>query len=451
MKQLLLNAQITNEGKTFFGSVLIDAERIAAVYPGIMPLTQIPEEARNAQIENCEGLWLFPGVIDDQVHFRDPGLTHKGDIESESRAAIAGGVTSFMDMPNTNPATTSYDALMWKRDHAHEVSWANYAFFVGGTNSNADSLFSLDPKIIPGIKLFLGASTGNMLVDRREAVEIFFAESPHLIAIHSESEEIIRRNRALYIERYGEDPPITCHPLIRSDEACYRCTSEAIDRATKYGTRLHVLHLSTAREVALFRHDLPLKEKLITSEVCVHHLWFTDQDYARLGTRIKWNPAIKTEADRQALRQGLIDGALDIVATDHAPHLWQEKEGGALKAASGGPLVQYSLLVMLQLAEQGLWSRELVVDKMCHRPSDLFSVQERGYIRPGYYADLVLINPRENTEVNKESIVSRCGWSPFEGYSFDHSIESTYVNGQRAYYKGMFEARPSVKPLLFNR
>lgn len=451
MKRLLHNAQITNEGKTFYGSILIDQERIVAVYSGLTALNDLPEETRGAQIESCEGLWVFPGVIDDQVHFRDPGLTHKADIESESRAAIAGGVTSFMDMPNTNPATTSYDALMWKREHAEEISWGNYAFFVGGTNSNAEELFKLDPQLIPGIKLFLGASTGNMLVDRRETIETFFAESPHLIAIHSESEEVIRKNKAEYIQRYGEDPPITYHPLIRSHEACYRCTSEALDRATKYGTRLHVLHLSTAQEVALFDAKTTLEAKKITSEVCVHHLWFTDQDYTTLGTRIKWNPSIKTVNDREALRHGLVQGQLDIVATDHAPHLLSEKQGGALKAASGGPLIQYSLLVMLQLAHQGLWSKELVVEKMCHAPSKLFGIQGRGYIRPGYYADLVLINPQKQTTVSTDTIVSRCGWSPFEHCSFSCSVESTYVNGHRAYHRGLFITRPSVKPLLFVR
>lgn len=451
MKYLLLNADIVNEGETFLGSLLIRDEYIQQVFRGRIEPDRLPEEAKGADIIPCEGLWLLPGCIDDQVHFRDPGLTHKADIESESRAAVAGGVTSFMDMPNTIPTTTDYNRLMQKHERADAVSWANYSFFIGGTNDNAQDIFKIDATLIPGIKLFLGASTGNMLVDNQETLRVFFSESPHLIAIHSESEEVIRQNKAHYTALFGEDPPVALHPKIRSEEACYRCTSEAIDRAEKYNTRLHVLHLSTARETALFRNDIPLQEKRITAEVCVHHLWFTDQDYETLGTAIKWNPAVKTREDRDALRQALIDNCLDIVATDHAPHLKTEKEGGALKAASGAPLVQHSLLMMLELAHDGVWSKEFVVEKMAHAPADLFKVNKRGYLRPGYYADVVLVDPQKKTQVNQSDILSRCEWSPLLGFSFHHTVHSTFVNGQLVYSGGNFLERGKVYPLLFDR
>ncbi|WP_025843013.1 dihydroorotase [Porphyromonas gingivicanis] len=451
MKYLLLNAEIINEGETFLGSLLIQGQYIEHIFRGRLELATLPNEAQGATIVPCEGLWLLPGCIDDQVHFRDPGLTHKADIESESRAAIAGGVTSFMDMPNTIPTTTDYDRLMQKHERAAAVSWANYSFFIGGTNDNAHEIFKIDASLIPGIKLFLGASTGNMLVDNQDTLRLFFSESPHLIAIHSESEEIIRKNKAHYTALWGEDPPIHLHPQIRSEEACYRCTSEALDRAEKYNTRLHVLHLSTAREAALFRNDIPLREKQITAEVCVHHLWFTDRYYASLGTAIKWNPAVKTEQDRDFLRQALIDNRLDIVATDHAPHLKTEKEGGALKAASGGPLVQHSLLMMLELARKGVWSKEFVVEKMAHAPAELFHVRKRGYLRTGYYADIVLVNPRENIEVSEANVLSRCGWSPLSGVRLSHTVHATFVNGQLVYSEGKFLERGAVLPLLFDR
>lgn len=451
MKHFLLNAQITNEGRTFLGSLLIENEFIAAIYEGGLSVHNLPIEAHGAIIHDCKGLWLLPGGIDDQVHFRDPGLTHKADIESESRAAAAGGITSFMDMPNTKPPTISRDELMRKHERAEQVAWTNYSFFIGGTNENANEVFRIDSSLIPGIKLFLGASTGNMLVDNSEALRVFFSESPHLLAIHSESEGIIQDNKQRFIQRWGEDPPVALHPAIRSEEACYRCTAESIDRAEKYDTRLHILHLSTAREARLLRNDISLSEKRITSEVCVHHLWFTDEDYQRLGTYIKWNPAIKTSADRDELRRALVDGRLDIVATDHAPHLKEEKRGGALKAASGGPLIQHSLLLMLQMATEGLWTRELVVDKMAHKPADLFHIDRRGYLRPGYYADIVLIDPNTPTEVCEENLLSRCGWSPFEGIRLAHSVHTTFINGHLTYSQGHFSQRPVVYPLLFAR
>ncbi len=449
MKQLLLNAQITNEGRTFVGSLLIKDSFIKYIYEGTLDIHTLPKEALNATIHNCEGLFLFPGGIDDQVHFRDPGLTHKGDIESESKSAIAGGITSFMDMPNTKPATINRDALLQKHERAANVSWGNYSFFIGGTNTNAQEIFPIEKSLIPGIKLFLGASTGNMLVDNAKALDEFFAESPHRIAIHSESEDIIQANKKKYILEYGEDPPLSLHPLIRSEEACYRCTSEAMERATKFGTRLHILHLSTAKEAKLLMNDRPLSEKKITAEVCVHHLWFTDQDYNRLGTSIKWNPAVKTAEDREELRRALVDNRLDIVATDHAPHLKEEKQGGALKAASGGPLVQHSLLAMLEMSKNNIFSKELVVDKMAHKPAELFRIEKRGYIRKGYYADLVLIDPHTPTLVSSENILSRCAWSPFEGEQFSYSIHTTFVNGTLCYQKRTFIEKPPVYPLIF--
>ncbi|HBQ55694.1 MAG TPA: dihydroorotase, partial [Porphyromonadaceae bacterium] len=388
--------------------------------------------------------------LDDQVHFRDPGLTHKGDIYSESRAAVAGGVTSFMEMPNTNPQTVTIDALHEKFDLAAQKSIANYSFYLGATNDNIKELKKVDKKNVCGVKVFMGASTGNMLVDNAKTLQRIFAEVDSLIATHCENEEIIRENVDNYKKRFGEDIPVQYHPLIRSEEACFRSSAQAAELADKYGSRLHVLHLSTAREMSLFSKS-SVKDKKITAEVCVHHLWFTDEDYARLGTRIKWNPAIKTRADRDALRSALISGKLDIVATDHAPHLLSEKEGGCLKASSGGPLVQHSLQAMLELSLQGLWSKEFVVEKMCHAPAELFQVRGRGYIREGYFADLVLVNPDKPYTVGKNNILYKCGWSPFEGETFRHSIEKTFVNGNLVFDKGNVVESAPGEALTFNR
>lgn len=431
-KILIKNAYIINEGRTFNGYVLTDDAFILSVgETGDSLLPSLELEADT--IVDAKGKWLLPGAIDDQVHFREPGLTHKGDIASESKAAVAGGITTFMDMPNTKPQTTAIAELEWKLKRGSESSVANYSFFFGGTNDNIDEIKKLDKSRIPGLKLFLGSSTGNMLVDNKETLERIFAEANMLIAIHAEKEDIIKQNIAYYTSRFGENLDISFHSKIRSEEACYASSSEAVELATRLGSRLHILHLSTAKELGLLSNETPLSEKKITGEVCVHHLWFHDEDYAHYGNRIKWNPSVKTLKDREALREAVNTNVIDIVATDHAPHLLSEKEGSCLKAASGGPLVQHSLLAMLELASAGCFTKEKVVEKMSHMPADLFHIDRRGYIRPGYYADMVLIDPSKETQVTKESLLYKCGWSPFEGYTFKHAIIQTYVNGTLVY------------------
>lgn len=432
-KLWIKNARIINEGRTYNGSVVIEGDKIAAVYEGEVPPQAVAEVTETI---DAAGKWLLPGVIDDQVHFRDPGLTHKGDMQTESRAAVAGGVTTFMDMPNTKPQTTTGSDLEAKFKRAGEVSAANYSFFFGGTNDNMAEIRRLDPTRVPGLKLFLGSSTGNMLVDKQEALEKIFGEADMLIAVHAEEEAIIRRNIAYYTAKYGEDLDISFHSKIRSEEACYASSAKAVELATRLNARLHILHLSTARELSLLDNRMPLSEKRITGEVCVHHLWFHDGDYAQFGNRIKWNPAIKTWADRTALREAVNNNTIDIVATDHAPHLPAEKEGNCLKAASGGPLIQHSLTVMLELAMEGRFTYEKVVEKMAHMPAELFGIDRRGYIRPGYYADLVLVDPAETWTVSKENSLYKCGWSPFEGYTFHHRVWKTFVNGREAYGEG---------------
>ncbi len=431
---LIKNARIINEGRRFDGAVLIDGDKIAGVYEG-----NSPDTVSAVRVIDAGGKMLLPGVIDDQVHFREPGLTHKGDIASESRAAVAGGVTSFMDMPNTNPQTTTIDALMWKLQRGAETSMANYSFFFGGTNDNMYEVRRIDRSRVPGLKLFLGSSTGNMLVDRKESLERFFGETDMLIAIHAEKEEIIRRNRAYYTEKYGEDLDISFHSKIRSEEACYASSSEAVELAVRLGTRLHILHLSTAKELSLLNGAIPLREKKITGEVCVHHLWFSDDDYVRYGNRIKWNPSIKTKNDRAALRRAVGDDTIDVVATDHAPHLPEEKEGSCLKAASGGPLVQHSLVCMLEMVSEGCFTYEKVVEKMAHAPAELYHIDRRGYIRPGYYADLVIVDPNQTWTVAPENILYKCGWSPFEGVTFHHKVTQTFVGGQLVYDNGIID------------
>lgn len=445
-KKLIKNVRIINEGRSYQGAVLINGEMIEAVYEGEVP-SEIITEAK--EVVDGQGKWLLPGCIDDQVHFREPGLTHKADIYSESRAAVAGGVTSFMDMPNTKPQTTTLENLEWKFSRAAETSVANYSFFFGGTNDNMEDIRRLDRSRVPGLKLFLGSSTGNMLVDKKDALERIFSESDLLIAVHAEKEEIIKRNIAYYTQQYGEDLDISFHSKIRSEEACYASSSEAVELATRLGTRLHILHLSTAKETTLLDNKLPLKDKKITGEVCVHHLWFHDGDYALFGNRIKWNPSIKTLADRAALREAVNNDKIDIIATDHAPHLLSEKEGSCLKAASGGPLVQHSLIVMLELAMEGRFTYEKVVDKMAHKPAELFHIDRRGYIRPGYYADLVLIDPNKTWTVSKENILTKCGWSPFEGYTFHHAVDTTWVNGEVVWHNGQINPNLHGKELKF--
>ncbi|QIK59703.1 dihydroorotase [Dysgonomonas sp. HDW5A] len=429
---LIQNATIINEGESIKGSVLIEREIIKAIYKE----NSVPSEILNkATIIDAEGLWLIPGVIDDQVHFRDPGLTHKGDIASESKAAISGGVTSYMEMPNTKPQTTSIEALDAKFEVASQKSYANYSFYLGATNDNLAELRKIDKKNTCGVKIFMGSSTGNMLVDKRKALEAIFAEIDMIITTHCEEEEIIQKNIAYYKDLLGDDIPVKYHPLIRSAEACYQSSAKAVELADKYGARLHILHLSTEREISLFDVK-PLTDKKITGEVCVHHLWFSDEDYEKYGNRIKWNPAVKTKEDRDALLQGLLKGKLDVIATDHAPHLLEEKTGGCLQAASGGPLVQHSLQMMLEMSKQGKISKEEVVNKMCHAPATLFRINKRGYIREGYFADLVLVNPNKDYTITQENILYKCKWSPLENETVSTSIEKTFLNGQIAFENG---------------
>ncbi len=442
----LHNAIIINDGRRFKGYVVVDRPFITSVGEGDMP------ENLKASCRECvdaEGALLLPGVIDDQVHFRDPGLTHKADIATESMAAVAGGVTSFMDMPNTNPPTVTAEALEAKLRRGAECSNGNYGFFIGATNDNIDTLLSCDYTKVPGVKLFLGSSTGNMLVDREATLDRIFRDVPAIIAVHSEDEATIRANREAIAARYDGHPPVSEHPAIRSREACIISTARAIERANRFDTRLHVLHVSTAEEVDMFS-AMPLEEKRVTAEVCVHHLWFCDEDYSTLGTRIKMNPAVKTAADREALRQGLRDGHLDVVGTDHAPHLPSEKEGDALTAASGAPMVQFSLPVMLEMADQGIFTHELVVEKMCHAPARLFHVDQRGYIAPGFYADLTVVTPGTPYTVTDDMVLSRCGWTPLAGTTLHNRVIATYVNGQLAYSHGDVDTTVHGMPLRFN-
>lgn len=442
---LIHKATIINEGISFTGSVLIENNLISEIYKDEVPM----EILSRADILDASDFWLLPGIIDDQVHFREPGLTHKGDISSESRAAIAGGVTSFMEMPNTNPQTTTIDLLEQKYELGAEKAFANYSFYMGATNDNISELKKVNPKEVCGVKVFMGSSTGNMLVDDKKVLQAIFAEVDMLIATHCEKEEIIRENIAKYKTEFGEDIPIQYHPLIRSAEACYRSSAEAVELADKYQTRLHILHLSTEREISLF--DIkPLTEKKITGEVCVHHLWFSDEDYSKYGARIKWNPAVKTRQDRGALMQGLVKNKLDVIATDHAPHLLEEKQGGALKAASGGPLVQHSLQMMLELAKKGKITKEQVVYKMCHAPAIMFQIQNRGYIRKGYFADLVLVNPSKSYIVDQSNILYKCKWSPLEGTTLSTTIEKTFLNGKIAFDNGVLNDIKGER-LIFDR
>jgi len=443
--QLIKNATIVNEGHTFVGSVLIDGEQIKAVFEADQPI-EITEPFTET---DATGLLLFPGIIDDQVHFRDPGLTHKGDLYTESKAAVAGGITSFFEMPNTKPQTTTVQILEEKYALAAEKSMANYSFLMGVTNDNIEELKKVNPRNVAGLKMFMGSSTGNMLVDNEITLHRVFSEVPLLIVTHCEDEATIKANIQHYKELLGDDIPVEYHPLIRNAEACYKSSSYAVELAKKYNSRLHVFHLSSALEMSLFSNDKPLREKRITAEVCVHHLWFSDEDYAEYGNRIKWNPAIKSATDRQALIDAVNSNKIDVIATDHAPHLWSEKEGSCLTAASGGPLVQHSLVAMLQLVKQGKFTLEKVVEKMCHAPADLFRIEKRGYIRPGYFADLVLVDPNSSWTVTKENILYKCGWSPFEGTTFDNSVSKTWVNGQLVYNNGQFDETVRGQRLLF--
>ena len=439
------HATIVNEGRQFAGSVVIEGEKISEVLEGdALPSSPCEEEI------DASGRFLLPGVIDDHVHFRDPGLTHKADMATETAAAAAGGVTSFMDMPNCNPQTTTLEALDSKFADAARKCIVNYSFYFGATNTNADLLGQLDKTHVCGVKLFMGASTGNMLVDRMETLRKIFSEAGMLIATHCEDQNIIRKNTETFKEKYGEDPDVCFHPLIRSEQACWESSSLAVRLAKETGARLHILHVSTARELELF-DDKPLSEKRITAEACVSHLFFCDEDYKTLGTRIKCNPSIKTRRDRDALRAALRTDRIDVIGTDHAPHLLSEKQGGALKAVSGMPTLQFSLASVCELVREGVLSMEQLVQKMCHAPAELFRIKGRGYIRPGYQADLVLLNPNAEWTVTADCIQSKCGWSPMEGRTFHAKVEKTFVNGHLVYSDGKVTDTPRGQALIFER
>ena len=443
MLTLIKNAQLVNEGRIYKADVLIENKTIKQI------ASKITIDADT--IIDAEGLHLIPGVIDDQVHFREPGLTHKANIYTESKAAIAGGITSFMEMPNTNPQALTQELLEDKYKIAAETSIANYSFFMGASNDNLEEVLKTDPKTVAAIKIFMGSSTGNMLVDNKSVLEEIFEKSPMLIAVHCEDEKIIQENIKKAKDQFGEEVPISEHPNIRSAEACYKSSSMAVELAKKHNTRLHVFHLSTEKEIALFDNSIPLKDKKITAEVCIHHLWFDESKYAEKGTLIKWNPAVKKESDKNALFQALIDDKLDVIATDHAPHTLEEKSNPYFNAPSGGPLVQHALPAMLAFVNQGKISIEKVVEKMCHNPAICFQVKNRGFIREGYFADLVLVDLDKPWEVNKDNILYKCGWSPFEGETFNAQITHTFVNGHIAYEYGSFDETSKGMRLTFDR
>ncbi len=442
MKRILIkNGILVNEDQQFAADILVEGTYIAKIGTDL--------SHPNATVIDAQGGYVFPGVIDDQVHFREPGLTHKGCIASESRAAVAGGTTSFMEQPNTNPQTVTLEALEQKMAMGAASSVANYSFLLGGTNDNLEEIKRLDPKATSGIKLFLGSSTGNMLVDDPQVIEKIFRATPLVISAHCEDEATIRAQMAWAQETYGDQMTPELHPIIRNAEACYLSSSRAIALARATGARLHVFHLSTGIEMDLLAPG-PLKGKQITAEVCIHHLWFSDEDYATKGNLIKWNPAVKSAADRDALWAGLLEDRIDVIATDHAPHTWEEKNKPYAQAPSGGPLVQHSLVAMLDFVERGKISLNQVVRKMCHNPADLFQVHKRGYLREGYYADIAVVQPKTWT-VGKENIVAQCGWSPFEGQSFNYAVTHTLVNGHLAYNQGLISSEIKGMRLTFDR
>ena len=445
MSTLIHQATIVNEGKQYVGSVLIEGNRIAAIIRGTDT-----QGITADHVIDAKGQYLIPGCIDDHVHFRDPGLTHKADMHTESRAAARGGVTSVMDMPNCNPQTTTKEALEAKFADAKEKCLVNHSFYLGATTDNIDEVRRVDPHTICGVKLFMGSSTGGMLVDQDERIEAIFSESPTLIALHCEDQSIISANTAKYKEETeSDDPDVTYHPLIRSEEACYQSTAKAVALAKKTGAKIHIMHISTARELELLQQG-DLKEKKITAEVCLPHLYYTDADYATYGTRIKCNPAVKTEADRDALRHALREGLIDVIGTDHAPHLPADKVGGSLKAASGIPTIQYVLPAMLELTDEGIITLTEVVEKMAHNPAILYKIKERGFIREGYRADLVLLSPNAPHTVTPEEIESKCAWSPFEGHTFRWDITHTWVNGHATYANGQFDESVMGERMEFN-
>ena len=442
---LIKNAQIVNEGNIFTGDVLIEGQYIKEIG------SSIRIKNSNISVIDAKGSYLLPGVIDDQVHFREPGLTHKATIESESKAAISGGITSFIEMPNTNPQATTIDKLEYKFKIASKTSFANYSFMFGGTNDNLEEILKVDCRKVAGLKLFLGSSTGNMLVDNPKVLEKIFESTDLLISVHCEDEDTIKQNTEHYSKIYGENIPIKYHPKIRSAEACYISSSKAIALAKKTGARLHVFHLTTAKEMELFSNTKPLKDKKITAEVCVHHLWFSDSDYETKGSFIKWNPAVKSAKDRSALWEALLSDKIDVIATDHAPHTFEEKSNSYMKAPSGGPLVQHALVAMMEAFHNGKISIEKMVEKMCHNPAVLFQIEKRGYIKQGYFADLVLVNPNNPWTVNKDNILYKCGWSPFEGTTFNSRISHTILNGVIVYENENFTNANAAMRLTFNR
>lgn len=445
MKRILItNANIVNEGKVFEGDVLISDQIIESIGGDL--------SSRKADlIVDAKGKYLLPGVIDDQVHFREPGLTHKATIYTESRAAVAGGITSFMEMPNTNPPTFTQRLLEDKYNIASRSSLANYSFYIGASNDNLEEVMKTDIREVCGLKIFMGSSTGNLLVDDEKTLEGFFSRFPALIAAHCEHEPTIRKNTEEFKSKYGENVPIECHPLIRSAEACYLSSSFAIGLAQKHGTRFHILHISTALETSLFSNRIPLEKKKITAEACIHHLWFNDADYKKLGTLIKWNPAIKSGSDQQAVFAAMLDDKIDVIATDHAPHTWEEKQNSYFKAPSGGPLVQHSLVAMLEFYHQGKISLEKIVQKMAHNPAVVFQILKRGFIREGYFADLVLVDLNKPWIATKENILSKCGWSPFENSSFRSKITHTFVSGHLVYANSQFDESTKGQRLRFSR
>ena len=442
---LIKNAKIVNEGTITEGDILIEGDYIKEVSDSISA------KSSDVVVIDAEGNYVFPGVIDDQVHFREPGLTHKGNIASESRAAIAGGITSFIEMPNTNPQTTTVEKLEEKFDVASKTSYANYSFMFGGTNDNLDEILKVDPKTVAGLKLFLGSSTGNMLVDDPKVIEKIFSSTDMVISVHCEDEATIRKNLQEHIDQYGEDIPIGKHPIIRSEDACYISSSKAIELAKKTGARLHVFHLSTGKETKLFSNKIPLKDKKITAEVCIHHLWFSDEDYKKKGTHIKWNPAVKTAKDRDQLWKALLDDRIDVIATDHAPHTLEEKNNVYTKAPSGGPLVQHALVAMIEMFHKDKIALPKIAEKMAHNPAILFQVEKRGYIKEGYFADLVIVDINNPWTVNKENILYKCAWSPFEGTTFRSRITHTFLNGTLVYNNFKVLDVKAGKRLTFNR
>jgi len=445
----IINANIVNEGETFFGDVLIEDGIIFEIFRRKHE-SPFYQENNDIEIIDAKNNYLFPGLIDDQVHFREPGLTYKADIATESRAAVAGGITSFMEMPNTVPNAVNHQLLEDKYKLASQKSLANYSFYLGATNDNLDEILKADPKKICGLKVFMGASTGSMLVDDKNALEKIFSKSKLLIATHSEDEKVIQENFKKYRNKFSENVPVEIHPKIRSEEACFKSSSYAVELAKKHSSRLHILHLSTAKELDLFDSSIPLKDKKITAEVCVHHLWFNENDYKKYGNCIKWNPAIKTALDQKALFKGVLDNKLDVIATDHAPHTLNEKNNTYFKAPSGGPLVQHSLSAMLDFYHKGMISLEKIVEKMCHSPAICFKVKKRGFIRKGYFADLTIVNLNSPWKVKESNILSKCKWSPFEGHVFNSKVTHTFVNGNLVYENGIFDENKMGERLLFD-